>query len=358
MAILLSPVLNEQQFDANGNPLSGGKIHTYLAGTTTPVTTYKTSAGTAQANPIVLDSSGNFTTGTQLWLDSGKTYKFVVTDANDVTLRTIDNITPINDVNAAPDEWVQYTTSAFTYISATSFSVVGDQTGTFVQYRRLKTTNTGGTVYSTISTSSYSAGATTVTVANDSGTLDSGLSAVYYGVLSPSHSSLPNNYVSPSNLTQKLTPGTAVASTSGTAIDFTGIPSWAVRITLVLNGVSITGTNSVIVQGGTSGGMVASGYTGTVVQTSTTASTAALSSGIAGTLGLVAASVLSGHVVLTRLSSSSNTWVATSIFGGENSTYIFTSAGKYAFSAALDRVRVTTSGGDTFDAGSINIIYE
>lgn len=200
MAILLSPVLNEQQFDANGNPLSGGKIHTYLAGTTTPVTTYKTSAGTAQANPIVLDSSGNFTTGTQLWLDSGKTYKFVVTDANDVTLRTVDNITPINDVNAVPDEWVQYTTSAFTYISATSFSVVGDQTGTFVQYRRIKTTNTGGTVYSTISASSYSAGSTTVTVANDSGTLDSGLSAVYYGVLSPSHSSIPERYITTKNL--------------------------------------------------------------------------------------------------------------------------------------------------------------
>ncbi len=191
MSILFSPVLNDQQFDANGAPLAGGKIYTYLAGTTTPVTTYKTSTGTAHSNPIILDSSGNYTTGTQLWLDSGKYYKFVVKDANDVTLRTIDNISPINDVDATPDEWVRYTQTAISYISATSFSVAGDQTNTFQTNRRVKTTNTSGSVYGYISSAVYSAPNTLVTVVNDSGSLDSGLSEVYYSLLSATNPSIP-----------------------------------------------------------------------------------------------------------------------------------------------------------------------
>lgn len=191
MAFYLSPVLNEQQFDANGNPLAGGLIYTYLAGTTTPVTTYKTSTGTAQTNPIALDASGNYPTGTQLWLDGGKSYKFVIQTSTGVTIRTIDNISPINDVIATPDEWVQYTASAFTYLSATSFSIVGDQTNLFQPGRRVRTTNTGGTVYSTIATATYLAPSTTITLTNDSGSLDSGLSEVYYSILAFNNPSLP-----------------------------------------------------------------------------------------------------------------------------------------------------------------------
>lgn len=191
MAYFLSPVLNEQQFDANGDPLAGGQIYTYLAGTTTPVTTYKTSTGTAQTNPIVLDSSGNYPTGTQLWLDGGFSYKFVIQNSLGATLRTIDNITGVNDANLTPDEWTPYTSSAFTYLSATSFSVVGDQTNIFQVDRRVRTQNTGGLIYSTIFTSIYSAPNTTITLVNDSGVLDAGLSAVSYALLSSINPSLP-----------------------------------------------------------------------------------------------------------------------------------------------------------------------
>ena len=190
MAFYLSPVLNEQQFDANGDPRAGALISTYLAGTLTATTTYKTSTGTAHTNPIQLDSSGNYPNGTQLWLQGGFSYKFVITDSNGANSRTYDNIIGIGDNLNTVDEWLLYG-AAPTYIGATSFSVVGDQTGIFQVARRIKSTNTGGTVYSTITASVFAAGATTVTVLNTSGVLDSGLSAVSYGLLAAVNPSTP-----------------------------------------------------------------------------------------------------------------------------------------------------------------------
>jgi len=199
MPFFLSPVLNEQQFDANGDPLADGQIETYLAGTLTPVFTYKTESGTAHSNPITLDSAGYFPTGTQLWLEGGKAYKFIVKTSvvtGSVTLRTIDNITGINDSNLTPSEWQQYTTTAFTYLSPTSFSVVGDQTNIFQVNRRVQTMNTGGLAYGTVVSAVYGAPNTVVTMANTSGALDSGLSAVYYALLSATNPSVPDLYAS------------------------------------------------------------------------------------------------------------------------------------------------------------------
>lgn len=191
MAYFLSPVLNEQQFDADGNPLAGGFIHTYLAGTTTPEPAYKTSTGTVHANPIELDSAGNYPTGTQLWLDGGKVYKFVVTDADGNVLRTIDNITGINDISQSVDEWVQYTATEIAYLSANSFSVEGDQTNEFHVGRRVKAIATGGTVYGSILTSAYTS-LTTVTLAMDAGqAIDSGLSVIYLSILTAVNAAIP-----------------------------------------------------------------------------------------------------------------------------------------------------------------------
>jgi len=80
-----------QFFDNNGVPLSGGKMHTYAAGTTTPATTYTTSVGNvANANPIILNSAGR--PSSQIWLDNNETYKFVLTTSDDIVLWTMDNI--------------------------------------------------------------------------------------------------------------------------------------------------------------------------------------------------------------------------------------------------------------------------
>ena len=86
---LLSPNPKQQFFGANGEPLVGGKIFTYEAGTTTPIATYVDAAGVTQnTNPIILDSRGMCS----IWLLSTVSYKYVVTDADDVLQFTTDNI--------------------------------------------------------------------------------------------------------------------------------------------------------------------------------------------------------------------------------------------------------------------------
>ena len=81
-----------QFFDNNGNPLSGGKIYTYEAGTTTPLATYTSSTGnTAHTNPIILDSGGRVPSG-EIWLNYANLYKFVLNTSADVTIATYDNV--------------------------------------------------------------------------------------------------------------------------------------------------------------------------------------------------------------------------------------------------------------------------
>lgn len=193
MAVNLSPIGNDAPFvDSNGDPLSGGLLYTYTSGSSTPENTYTTAAGSvANANPIVLNSSGYPASGgsvVEIWLTAGVSYKFVLKNSGGTTLWTRDDIDGINDTSVTIDQWIAG--AAPTYISATSFSLVGDQTSTYQVGRRLKTTNSGGTIYSTITASAFGA-ATTVTVVNDSGSLDAGLSAVYYGILSATNPSTP-----------------------------------------------------------------------------------------------------------------------------------------------------------------------
>jgi hypothetical protein len=85
-----------QFFDDNGNPLTGGKVYTYAAGTTTPLATYTTSAGTvANTNPIILDAAGR--TANETWLVAGTLYKFIVKTSADVLVGTYDGLPAIND---------------------------------------------------------------------------------------------------------------------------------------------------------------------------------------------------------------------------------------------------------------------
>ena len=158
-----------------------------------------------------------------------------------------------------------------------------------------------------------------------------------------------------------ITSGTAVASTSGTSIDFTSIPSWVKRITVMFNGVSTSGTSPKIIQLGDSGGVETSGYigTGTVLGNGSGTSTA-MSSGFFASQASAATDVLSGQATISLLDSSTNTWTYSGVFGQSTATaIIYWSGGAKALSATLDRVRITTvNGTDTFDAGSINIMYE
>ena len=151
-----------------------------------------------------------------------------------------------------------------------------------------------------------------------------------------------------------ITSGTAVASTSGTSIDFTGIPSWVKRITVMFNGVSLSGTSDFLVQIG-AGSVTSSGYASSAELGGTaTASTAGFIAK-AGT----AANTYSGLFTIATLGS--NIWVATSVIRQGNTAGGTGGAGSgnISLSGTLDRVRITTvNGTDTFDAGSINILYE
>lgn len=152
--------------------------------------------------------------------------------------------------------------------------------------------------------------------------------------------------------------GTAVASTSGTSIDFTSIPSTVKRITVMLNGVSGSGTSVPLIQIG-SGSITTTSYSSTGLTTATTSlNSATYTTGFGLAANSPAAATYTG--IITLVLQTSNTWVGTgsgqSI--GANSTW-FTFGFSPNLAGALDRVRITTvNGTDTFDAGSINILWE
>jgi len=152
-----------------------------------------------------------------------------------------------------------------------------------------------------------------------------------------------------------LTSGTTVASTSGTSIDFTSIPSWVKRITVMFNGVSTTGTSDVIVQIG-SGSIDTAGYSSGTLRVSAGAT---FTTGFGVTGGANTAAILLGGA-MQLLTIGSNIWVASGATGSSSAGAAYPSGGyKSALSGTIDRVRITTVGGtDTFDAGSINILYE
>ena len=156
-------------------------------------------------------------------------------------------------------------------------------------------------------------------------------------------------------VTGSITRGTAVASTSGTSIDFTSLPTGIKRITVMFSGVSVSGTSNIQIQLGDAGGIEATGYLGVAVNYSGSGASNPLTGfAIASAL---AANLLSGHLILTNISG--NIWVASGLLGTSNTTFAAYTAGNKTLSDVLDRVRITTvNGTDTFDAGSINIFYE
>ena len=467
-SVKLSPLFNDAQLDNNGLPLSGGLVYWYIAGTTTPVIVYSESSGSvANTNPVVLNTRGEPTN--PIWLQTGSVYKAVLNDSLGNLIRTVDNISGVNDTSVPIiSEWVLYAGAA-TYISGTSFSVPGDATATFDNTRRVKATVSGTDRYGTINGASvFAAGITTVTLTLDSGVLDSSLATVYYGFLDPAHPSFDSSGVN-SNTQAGIQSQTWVAFTStgttgvyiltpnpvitaytakqrfnvtfnvasaatntininslgakslkmynsaGTKIEavfalnqiadiiydgtdfvmlnilqgglnspiftgtpsgvgiltsatvqnalttevlFSSIPSWAKRITVMFNEVSTSGTSAAQVRLGDAGGVENTGYNGQAGNLS--AAPTVLSSGFTFIAPPVAVGLYSGSMTLTLLGS--NIWAANSIIGRSDvsgTTSLQLCAGTKATSGVLDRVSITMANGtDTFDAGTINIMYE
>jgi hypothetical protein len=168
-------------------------VQFFVAGTATPSPVYSDATLTVPlANPLTLDANGEalFYTG------AGVAYKVTVRDSLAALIWTEDNVIfgggSGTSIAGSSGEWTQVS-GAPTFIDATHFAYVGDQTATFDAKRRLKSTVTAGTTYSTVVSSLFAAGNTTVTVLNDAGnSLDAGLSVVQVGILDPAHPSIPN----------------------------------------------------------------------------------------------------------------------------------------------------------------------
>lgn len=156
-----------------------------------------------------------------------------------------------------------------------------------------------------------------------------------------------------------LVSSTAVASTSGVAIDFTGIPAYAKRITVMFSGVSTNGASVIQIQLGDSGGVETTGYVGGAGNYNNLSQTsvAAISTGFQLLNTGIASLNYYGNVVICLLDT--NLWVASGVLSLGTSTNLVNLAGTKTLSATLDRIRITTvNGTDAFDAGTINIMWE
>jgi hypothetical protein len=159
-----------------------------------------------------------------------------------------------------------------------------------------------------------------------------------------------------------LVTGTAQATTSGTFKDFTGIPSWVKRITVMFSGVSTSGTSIPLIQLGDSGGFEITGYLGSagIYDDGPTITTTVQTIGFGIDSSHNAAFVIHGAATISLFGS--NQWIYSSSMANSSATNpgaCFTGGGSKTLSTTLDRVRITTvNGTDTFDAGTINIMYE
>ena len=145
MAVFLSPVggVAAQFFTNTGAVLTGGKLYTYAAGTTTPLVSYTTSAGSvARTNPIVLDAAGRVPDGGEIWITSAS-YKFVLKDTNDVLIATYDNIFGFGATAA-----LNYTGNGTTVAYAVTGNVVGVYINGVYQNQNTYSVNNGTLTFS------------------------------------------------------------------------------------------------------------------------------------------------------------------------------------------------------------------
>jgi hypothetical protein len=418
---VLTPSPKMQFFDINGEPLVGGKVYTYQAGTTTPQATYTDNTGaSANPNPVILNARGE----ASIWL-SGANFKFKLTDANDVEIWTVDYISaPISGVSPALSGNVTIDTSSSS--PALKITQIGtglalrvqdeadpDSTPTVVDNQgrlgvgtaspsekvdisggNLAFTAAAGTLYAQVtpgasSTDIAAAGARSLTLTTNStprvSITDTGLvgigktpsAGVELDVLGDIAASVSvktdtiseltsaagvtidgvlckDSQVAPAN--RVITAATAQATTSGTNIDFTSIPSWVKRVTVMLNGVSTNGTSNILVQL-IATTAVTSGYNS--LATSTAAAASATTTSSAGFLVAAvgaASDLASGSAIITNVTG--NTWVYQSCTSASGANRGTTGSGVIALASTLTGVRLTTVSGDTFDAGSVNIFYE
>lgn len=160
-----------------------------------------------------------------------------------------------------------------------------------------------------------------------------------------------------SNGLSGFTLGTPQVTTSGTAFNYTSLPVGIKAIVVMLDGISLSGTDDIIIQIGDSGGVETSGYLGSSANVGGTTTVVRSTAGFIINPGNASTNVIHGSIVLNLLDGTTETWVAQGSFGRSDNDAAGFMGGSKSLSAELDRVRITRTGTDTFTAGKINIMY-
>jgi len=348
---------NTGQSFADGDTVTGAKLNniTSQLNIYTGVISEQTamSATVSTADQLLIADTDNGDSGSANRITVQKLFSDSLTNGTYATVNLTGTITSNRTVATS----ATITTGTITNLNSTTGTIatLNSTTGTIATLN--STTGTIATLNSTTGTIATlnSTTGTIATLNSTTGTIGN-FSTTLAGdfTISQGTGTIGTAKVTPTNLSQPFTSGTAVASTSGTAIDFTGIPSWVKRITLMLNGVSTDGVAPYILQLGTSSGIVTNGYVSTRNTLYSSIQVAQSTSGFDLLEGTAA--LFHGGSVIISYFGSSNTWVVSGVIASSAAIAFTTSGYSPNLGGALDRIRLKTT--DTFDGGSVNIMYE
>ena len=341
-----------QFFDNSGNVLTGGKIYTYAAGTTSPVSTYTSSTGLyANTNPIILDSAGRVPE--EIWFAENQIYKFVLTDADDVLLGTWDNLVSVNEIidgsittakladDAVTTDKIADASVTTAKIAASNITtaLIADANVTTAKIADLNVT-TGKLVDNAVTTVKITdSNVTTAKIA------DANVTTV----------KIADANVTPAKLSQPYTVDTAELLTG--TVTFTGIPSWATEITVSFFDVTISGTSRVSLNVGTAGGIISSNYKGTAIDLANGVLVTGTNFSTYLTVCENLTAAINRQGIAKLVKASNNTWTYSCNCSTSNAFAAVTvAAGSIDAGATLTQIQFSTP--STFTGGTVNISYQ